>query len=84
MMSRSMSPILTWIKLVFNLLYYSKIVDKSKYLKQGVKKGDKGIVIYERAVKNSILVDFSASAHEDKCISVDINDLKRVCLLGKG
>ena len=41
-------------------------------------KGDKGIVIYERAVKNSILVDFSASAHEEKCISVDINDLKRV------
>ena len=58
--------------------YVELTIDKSKYLKHGVKKGDKGIVIYERAVKNSILVDFSASAHEEKCISVDINDLKRV------
>ena len=58
--------------------YVELTVDKSKYLKHGVKKGDKGIVIYERAVKNSILVDFSASTREEKCISVDINDLKRV------
>lgn len=58
--------------------YVELTVDKSKYLKYGIKKGDKGIVIYERAVKNSILVDFAASAHEEKCISVDVNDLKRV------
>lgn len=58
--------------------YVELTVDKSKYLKHGVKKGDKGIVVYERAVKNSILVDFSASTREEKCISVDINDLKRV------
>lgn len=57
--------------------YVELIADKNDYLKHGVKKGDKGIVIYERAVKNTILVDFSDALHEEKCISVDINDLKK-------
>ena len=58
--------------------YVELIVDDNTYLKQGVKKGDKGVVVYERAVKNSILVDFSTSHSEEKCISVNVKDLKKI------
>ena len=57
--------------------YVELIVDDNTYLRQGVKKGDKGVVVYERAVKNSILVDFSTSYSEEKCISVNVKDLKK-------
>lgn len=56
--------------------YVEVITDE--YLKQGVRRGDKGVVVYERAVKGSILVDFSTSHSEEKCISVNVKDLKKI------
>lgn len=56
------------------------IVSKEKYIEQGIKKGDTGIIASDKIVKNSVLVDFSSSNTQKflDCISVDIQDLKKI------
>ncbi len=58
------------------------IVEKEKYAKQGVHKGDTGVITLDKCVKNEMLVDFTWVDEEGEChgeiISVDINDLELV------
>ncbi len=55
------------------------IVEKEKYSKYGIHKGDKGIIALNRASNNKILVDFSnATENFDGFISVDFSDIKKV------
>ena len=55
------------------------IVEKEKYSKYGLQKGDKGIVASNKATKNKILVDFGKEAEEfDGFVSVDFEDVKKV------
>ena len=55
------------------------IVEKGKYLKFGIHKGDKGIIASNKATKNKILVDFGNATEDfDGFVSVDFNDIKKV------
>ena len=55
------------------------IVDKEKYSKYGLRKGDKGIIASNKATKNKILVDFGKETEDfDGFISVDFEDIKKV------
>jgi hypothetical protein len=55
------------------------IVEKEKYFKFGVHKGDKGVIASNKATKNKILVDFGKEAEDfDGFISVDFEDIKKV------
>ena len=55
------------------------IVEKEKYLKFGIHKGDKGIIASNKATKNKILVDFGNATEDfDGFISVDFEDIKKV------
>ena len=55
-------------------------VEKDAYTQFGINKGDKGCVMENKIVGNSIEVDFSYIDDNGKfcgdCISVDINDIK--------
>ena len=55
------------------------IVDKEKYSKYGLHKGDRGIVASNKVTKNKILVDFGKETEDfDGFISVDFEDLRKV------
>lgn len=55
------------------------IVDKEKYSKYGLRKGDKGIIASNKATKNKVLVDFGKETEDfDGFISVDFEDIKKV------
>lgn len=55
------------------------IVDKEKYSKYGLCKGDRGIIASNKATKNTILVDFGNATEEfDGFVSVDFEDIKKI------
>ena len=55
------------------------IVEKEKYIKFGIRKGDKGIIASNNATKGKILVDFgTAKGNFDGFVSVDFEDIKKV------
>lgn len=55
------------------------IVEKEKYIKFGIRKGDKGIIASNKATKNKILVDFGKETEDfDGFVSVDFEDIKKV------
>ena len=55
------------------------IVDKEKYSKYGLRKGDRGVIALNKATKNKILVDFGKETEDyDGFVSVDFEDLKKV------
>ena len=58
------------------------IVEDERYTQEGIHKGDKGCVMDDNAVQGYILVDFSGIDEDGQfygdCISVKINDLKKV------
>ena len=59
--------------------YVELIVEKEKYSKYGLRKGDRGIIASNKATKNKILVDFGKETEDfDGFISVDFNDIKKV------
>ena len=59
--------------------YVELIVEKEKYSKYGLHKGDRGIIASNKATKNKILVDFGKEAEDfDGFISVDFEDVKKV------
>ena len=55
------------------------IVEKEKYFKFGIHKGDKGIIASNKATKGKILVDFGKETEDfDGFISVDFEEIKKV------
>lgn len=55
------------------------IVEKEKYIKFGIRKGDKGIIASNKATKNKILVDFGKETEDfDGFVSVNLEDIKKV------
>ena len=55
------------------------VVDKEKYSKHGIHKGDRGIIASNKATKNKILVDFGKEMEDfDGFVSVDFDDIKKV------
>ena len=55
------------------------IVDKEKYSKYGLRKGDRGIIASNKATKNKILVDFGTETEDfDGFVSVAFEDIKKV------
>ena len=59
--------------------YVELIVEKEKYSKYGLQKGDRGIIASSKATKNKILVDFGNATEEfDGFVSVDFEDVKKV------
>lgn len=59
--------------------YVELIVEKEKYSKYGLRKGDRGIIASNKATKNKILVDFANATEEfDGFVSVDFEDVKKV------
>ena len=55
------------------------VVDKEKYSKHGIHKGDRGIIASNKATKNKILVDFGKETEDfDGFVSVDFDDIKKV------
>lgn len=55
------------------------IVEKEKYIKFGIRKGDKGIIASNKATKNKILVDFGKETEDfDGFVSVDFEDIKKI------
>lgn len=59
--------------------YVELIIEKEKYSKYGLCKGDRGIIASSKATKNKILVDFSNETEEfDGFVSVDFEDVKKV------
>ncbi len=59
--------------------YVVLIVEKEKYSKYGLRKGDRGIIASSKATKNKILVDFGNATEEfDGFVSVDFEDVKKV------
>ena len=55
------------------------IVDKEKYSKYGLHKGERGIVASNKVTKNKILVEFGKETEDfDGFISVDFEDLRKV------
>ncbi len=55
------------------------IVDKEKYSKFGLRKGDRGIIASKKATKNKILIDFGKETEDfDGFVSVDFEDIKKV------
>lgn len=54
------------------------IVEKEKYIKFGIRKGDKGIIASNKATKNKILVDFGKETEDfDGFVSVNLEDIKK-------
>ena len=59
--------------------YVELIVEKEKYSKYGLRKGDRGIIASSKATKNKILVDFgNTTEHFDGFVSVDFEDVKKI------
>ncbi len=59
--------------------YVELIVDKEKYSKYGIHKGDRGIIASNKATKGKILVDFGKETEDfDGFVSVGFNDIKKV------
>lgn len=59
--------------------YVELIVEKEKYSKYGLQKGDRGIIASNKATKNKILVDFGNVTEEfDGFVSVDFEEVKKV------
>lgn len=55
------------------------IVDKEKYSKYGLRKGDRGVIATNKATKNKILVDFGKETESfDGFISVDFEDIIKI------
>ena len=56
------------------------IVEKDEYMQFGIHKGDKGCIMEDKIVGNSIEVDFSYIDNNQKfcgdCISVNVKDIK--------
>lgn len=54
--------------------------EKPEYVKNGIHKGDKGVVIDDNTIKNYVEVDFSEidkdGNYSGDCIAVNLNDLK--------
>ena len=59
--------------------YVELIVEKEKYAKYGLHKGDRGVVASDKAIKNSVLVDFeNASDDFDGFCSIDYKDIIKI------
>ena len=59
--------------------YVELIVDKEKYSKYGLRKGDSGVIASNKATKGKILVDFGKETEDfDGFVSVDFEDVKKV------
>ena len=59
--------------------YVELIVDKEKYSKYGLHKGDSGVIASNKATKGKILVDFGKETEDfDGFVSVDFEDIKKV------
>lgn len=59
--------------------YVELVVEKEKYSKYGLRKGDRGVIASNKATKNKILVDFGKEAEDfDGFVSVDFSDIKKV------
>ena len=59
--------------------YVELIVEKEKYSKYGLRKGDRGIIASNKATKNKILVDFGKETEDfDGFVSVYFKDIKKV------
>ena len=59
--------------------YVELIVEKEKYSKYGLQKGDRGIIASNKATKGKILVDFDKETEDfDGFVSVDFEDIKKV------
>lgn len=59
--------------------YIELIVEKEKYSKYGLSKGDRGVIASNKATKNKILVDFGKETENfDGLISVGFDDIKKV------
>lgn len=59
--------------------YIELIVEKEKYSKYGLSKGDRGVIASNKATKNKILVDFGKETEDfDGFISVGFDDIKKV------
>ena len=59
--------------------YVELIVEKEKYSKYGLSKGDRGIIASNKATKGKILVDFGNETQDfDGFVSVDFEDVKKV------
>lgn len=59
--------------------YVELIVEKEKYSKYGLQKGDRGIIASSKATKGKILVDLGNATKEfDGFVSVDFEDIKKV------
>lgn len=59
--------------------YVELVVDKERYSKYGLCKGDRGVVASNKATKNKILVDFGKETEGfDGFVSVDFEDIKKV------
>lgn len=56
------------------------LIEDSKYTKYGIHKGDRGVIVDNKAIRDYIEVDFSGvdenGNYYGDCISVKINDLK--------
>ena len=54
-------------------------VEKGKYSKYGVHKGDRGVVASNKAVKNTILVEFNNETDKfDGFLPVEIEDIQKI------
>ena len=59
--------------------YVELIVEKEKYSKYGLGKGDRGIIASNKATKGKILVDFGNETQDfDGFVSVDFEDVKKI------
>ena len=70
-------------KLKFNEYdWVELIVEKEEYAKEGIHKGETGVVAIDYAIDNDILVDFSGidenGEYYGECISVKIEDLRLI------
>ena len=70
-------------KLKFNECdWVELIVEKEEYAKEGIHKGETGVVAIDYAIDNDILVDFSGidenGEYYGECISVKIEDLRLI------
>ena len=58
------------------------IVEKEKYIKEGVHKGDRGYVALDNVIENEMLIDFTKIDENEEVlgdlVSININDLELV------
>ena len=55
------------------------VVEKDKYAKFGIHKGAKGVVAYNKATNNNVLVDFGVITEDfDGLLSVSVDDIMKI------